>query len=139
MEAEINEYGQSEKECQAAEMPVKKISLAEDETFHPKISAVGTEPVSGYIFLEKYVERRDGVTWNQETENALSDLPVEVIQVTGDEGGGQINHVKKGLKAHHSPDLFHVPHEIGKGASIALSSKIKKAEKDHKKAEMSTW
>jgi len=138
MEAKINEYGQSEKERLAMEMPVKKISIAEDETFHPKICAVGMEPVSGYIFLEKYVERRDGETWNQETENALSDLPVEVIQVTSDEGSGLINHVKKGLKVHHSPDLFHVPHEISKGTSAALSSKIKKAEKDHKKAEMAT-
>ena len=139
MEAKINEYGQSEKERQTAEMPKKKISLAEDETFHPEISAVGTEPVSGYIFLEKYVERRDGVTWNQEIRNALSDLPVEVIQVTGDEGGGQINHVKKGLKAHHSPDLFHIPYEISKGASAALSSKIKKAEKEYEKAGKEIW
>jgi hypothetical protein len=115
-------------------MPKKKISLAEDETFHPKICAVGMEPVSGYIFLEKYVERRDGETWNQETKEALTGLPVEVIQVTSDEGGGLINHVKKGLKAHHSPDLFHVPHEISKGTSVALSSKIKKAEKAHEKA-----
>ncbi len=62
-----------------------------------------------------------------------------MIQVTGDEGGGQINHVKKGLKAHHSPDIFHVSHEIGKGASAALSSKIKKAEKAYEKAGKETW
>ena len=134
MEEKINEYGKFEKERLATEMPEKKISLAEDETFHPKICAVGMEPVSGYIFLEKYVERRDGETWNQETKEALTGLPVEVIQVTSDEGSGLINHVKKGLKAHHSPDLFHVPHEISKGTSVALSSKIKKAEKAHEKA-----
>ncbi len=104
-------------------MPEQKISLTEDETFHPEICAVGMEPVSGYILLEKYVERRDGETWNQESWQALSSLPVEVIQITGDEGSGLVNHVKKGLKVHHSPDLFHVPYEISKCASAALSSK----------------
>ena len=32
-------------------MPAKKISLAEDETFHPQICAVSMEPVSNFIFL----------------------------------------------------------------------------------------
>jgi len=138
METEINEYGQSETERMAKKMSNKKISLTEDETFHPKICAVGMEPVSGYIFLEKYVERRDGETWNQETKQALSGLPVEVIQVTSDEGAGLINHVEKGLEVHHSPDLFHVPHEISKGTSVALSSKIKKVGKEHEKAQKAT-
>jgi hypothetical protein len=62
---------------------------------------------------------------------ALKDLPVEVIQVTSDEGKGLINHTIKGLNAHHSSDCFHVPHEIGKGTSGALASAIKKAEKEY--------
>jgi len=78
------------------------------------------------------------VTWNQETKQALSGLPVEVIQVAGDEGSGLINHIEKGLKVHYSPDLSHVPHEISKGTSVALTSEIKKAEKEYEKAEMAT-
>ncbi len=58
METKINEFGQSEKERLTPKMPKKKISLTEDETFHPEICVVGMEPNSGFIFLEKYVEGR---------------------------------------------------------------------------------
>jgi hypothetical protein len=112
-------------------MPAKKISLAEDETFHPQICAVSMEPVSNFIIVEKYVENREAATWNKVVLEALKDLPVQVIQVASDEGRGLINHTIKGLNAHHSSDCFHVPHEIGKGTSGALASAVKKAEKEY--------
>jgi len=112
-------------------MPAKKISLAEDETFHPQICAVSMEPISNFIVVEKYVENREGETWNRVVLQALRDLPVEVIQVASDEGRGLINHTIKGLNAHHSSDCFHVPHEIGKGTSGTLASAVKKAEKEY--------
>ena len=72
--------------------------MAEDETFHPQICVVAIEPVSNYILVEKYVKHRDGKTWNDVVSQALNDLPVEVIQVTSDEGRGLINHTIKGPK-----------------------------------------
>lgn len=112
-------------------MPAKKISLAEDETFHPQICAVSMEPRSNFIIVEKYVENRESKTWNTVVLQALRDLPVKIIQVTSDEGRGLINHTIKGLNAHHSSDCFHVSHEIGKGTSGALASAVKKAEKEY--------
>lgn len=112
-------------------MPAKKISLAEDETFHPQICAVSMEPVSNFIVAEKYVENREAATWNKVVLQGLKGLPVQVIQVTSDEGRGLINHTIKGLNAHHSSDCFHVPHEIGKGTSGALASAVKKAENEY--------
>ncbi len=115
-------------------MPAKKITLAEDETFHPQICMVAMEPVSNYILVEKYVKHRDGQTWNDVVFQALNGFPVEVIQVTSDEGRGLINHTIKGLNAHHSSDCFHVPHEIGKGTSGALASAVKKVKKEYEVA-----
>ena len=92
------------------------------------------EPVSNFIIAEKYVQNRDGATWNKVVFQALENLPVEVVQVASDEGRGLINHTIKGLNAHHSSDCFHVPHEIGKGTNGALASVVKKAEKEHDKA-----
>ena len=112
-------------------MPAKKISLAEDETFHPQICGVSMEPVSNFIIAEEYIENREAATWNKVVLQALKDLPVQVIQVTSDEGRGLINHTIKGLNAHHSSDCFHVPHEIGKGTSGALASAVKKAENEY--------
>lgn len=138
MEAKINQFGRSEEKRMSSGMPEKKISVALDENFHQDICLVGMEPVSGYIFTEKNVDRRDAETWNKEIKTSLEELPFKVVQGTSDEARGLINHVEKGLNAHHSPDLFHVTHEVSKGASVALSSQIKKAEKNLEKAEKET-
>ena len=125
----IIEFGKAEQERLGPMMRAKKISLASDETFHPDICLVSMEPVSNFILVEKYVEHRDGNTWNSAVEQALENLPVKVIQVASDEGTGLLNHIGKGLNAHHSSDFFHVSYEIGKGSSGALAAAIKKSDK----------
>jgi len=131
MDDSMIEFEESVRPELSQNMPAKKISLAEDETFHPQICAVSMEPVSNFIIVEKYVDNREGETWNAVVLQALRDLPVEVIQVASDEGRGLISHTIKGLNAHHSSDCFHVPHEISKGTSGALASAVKKAEKEY--------
>ena len=125
----IIEFGETEQAKLSQNMPTKQITLASDETFHPQTCLVSIEPVSNFILVEKYVESRDGKTWNSVVKQSLKNLPVKVIQVTSDEGEGLVNHACKGLNVHHSSDCFHVPHEIGKGSSGALASVIKNAEK----------
>jgi hypothetical protein len=134
----IINFEQEERERLSKGMPKKKISLCEDETFHPDICAVAIEPVSNFIIVEEYVEKRFGSTWNQVVEAGISGLPVEVIQVTSDLATGLINHAKKGLGVHHSPDVFHVSNEIIKGTSVALSSKVSKAQKAYEEAQAQT-
>lgn len=138
MDDETIMFGSSESDSLAQQMPSKAITLMEDETFHPEICLVAIEAVSNYIILEKYVEKRDGETWNRSVKEALAGLPVEVIRVTSDEGSGLLNHVKNELKAHHSSDLFHVNQEVGRGTSGALASEIKRAEKSFSAAEKQT-
>jgi hypothetical protein len=130
MDEKIIEFGQQEKEDLAPKMPAKKISLCEDETFHPQICLVAIEPVSNYIMLEEYADNRESATWDNAINQSICGLPVEVIQVTSDEARALISHTTKGLKAHHSSDCFHVSREIGKGTSGALASKVKQAEKE---------
>lgn len=129
MDKSIISFDESEQKRLIVKMPQKWITLCEDETFHPAICMVAMEAVSNFIILEEYVENRNGQTWNKVVGKALEGLPVKVIQVTSDEAKGLINHTEKGLGAHHSPDVFHVPHEIGKGTSGALAGNVKKAEK----------
>ena len=120
----------SERKRLSALMSPKKIVIAEDETFHPATCLVAMELISNYILVERYVEKRDGKTWNSAVNEGLEGLPVEVVKVTGDQGKAIINHAEKELRVHHSPDLFHVQQEIGRGTSGALSSKVKQAEKE---------
>ncbi len=129
MDKAIIAFGESEKNRLVDGMPEKLITLCEDETFHPAICMVAIDAQSNFIILEEYVDKRDAKTWNSVVEKALKGMPVKVIQVASDEAKGLINHTEKGLGAHHSPDVFHVQHEVVKGTSGVLSGAVKKAEK----------
>ena len=131
MDSMLNQFSEMEQSRLSKKMPFKLITLCEDETFIPQPCLVGMEPVSNFILVEEYASDRSGETWNRAVDNALSDLPVKVVQCTSDEAKGLVHHATKGLKGHHSSDLFHVTHEISKGTSAALASKIKHAEKEY--------
>jgi len=128
MEESIIEFSKEESSRLAKEMKPKEITVCQDETFHPETCLVAIEPDSNFILLEKYSGGRKGSDWTEAMQDALKNLPVKIIQSTSDEGKGILHHVKKGLGAHHSPDIFHVQHEIVKGTSGPLAKKIKKAQ-----------
>ena len=128
MEETIVSFGKEEQHRLSEGMPTKSISIVEDETYHHKPCLVAMEPVSNFILLEKYGEKRDAASWNAALDEALVGLPVKVIQSTSDEARGIVNHVEQHLDAHHSPDIFHVQQDITKGTSAAMSAKIRAAQ-----------
>jgi hypothetical protein len=135
MEAEIGVFGKQERARMAAGMAWKKISICEDETFHPETCLVAIEPVSGFILVEKYAEHRDAETWNKAIKQATEGLAVEVIQSCSDEATGILRHVREELGAHHSPDLFHPQQELHKATSLALESQVSQASQEVEQAE----
>ena len=130
LEKEIITFGQEERARLAKVMQQKKISVAEDETFPSGTCLVTIEPVSNFILLECLTDDRKTTTWNQHMQDALSDLPVEVIQCVSDEGKSLLKHAAEGLGAHHSPDLFHIQHDLTKAASAQLQLSVKRAEEN---------
>jgi hypothetical protein len=62
-------------------------------------------------------------------EKALSGLNCQVIQSTSDEAPGLLAYVEHHLGAHHSPDVFHVQHELVKAVSGPLAPKQRAAAK----------
>lgn len=128
MEEAIVDYGKEERERLSKKMPTKKISITEDETFHHKPCLVAIEPVSNFILLEEYGEKRDAQSWNKALDSATAGLPIQIIQSTSDEARGIINHVEQHLGAHHSPDIFHVQQDITRGTSAAMESKVRAAQ-----------
>jgi hypothetical protein len=129
MENAVVEFGEAERERLAKDMEAKQITVCEDETFHPETCLVAIEPVSNYILLEQYADDRQAKTWSRALEDATAGLRVEVIQATSDEGKGLLRHVEVELGAQHSPDVFHVQHEVVKGVGGALASKVRQAER----------
>src|SRR5262249_31781514 len=68
-------------------------------------------------------QTRDHVMWNALMAPALAPLNCRVIQSTSDEAPGLLAYVEHYLEAHHSPDLFHVQHELVKAVSGPMATK----------------
>ncbi len=128
LEQAVVAFGQTERQRLATGMRPKEITICEDETYHPEICLVAIEPVSNFILVEKYAESRNATEWTETIQQATAGLAVKVVQSTSDEGKGIIKHVQDDLGAQHSPDLFHVQHELVRGPSVALASKRRHAE-----------
>jgi len=131
MDEKIIAFEEDERRRLSPKMPQKSITICEDETFHPQICLVAIEPVSNFILVEKYAEDRKTETWDKAVCNAVKNLPVNIVQVASDQSSSLIRHALKSLKVHHSPDCFHVIYEIGKATSIAMASKVRKAEAEY--------
>ena len=127
MEDALVEIGREESERLAGAMKKKEITVCEDETFHPETCLVAIEPVSDYILVEQYAAGRKASDWTEAMAEAMRGLKVKIVQSTSDEGRGLLHHVQEDLGAHHSPDVFHVQHEIFKATSGPLSSRVKQA------------
>ena len=128
LEKAVVEFGQAERQRLAVGMRPKEITVCEDETFHPETCLVAIEPVSNFILVEKYAESRTAKEWTHTMEQATAGLAVKIVQSTSDEGKGIVKHVQEDLGAHHSPDLFHVQHELVRGPSVALANQKRHAE-----------
>jgi hypothetical protein len=114
----------------------KPITLVLDEHFHSVlICLVGMEPVSGFILVEGYHEHRDAVTWKKAIDEGTRDMPLVIFQITSDQAAALICCAEKGLKAAHSPDLFHGQHDLLKPILLPLIRPIQQAEKDLEKVE----
>jgi hypothetical protein len=129
VERAIIDYGDTQHTALASTMAPKSITVCQDETFHPQPCLVAIEPVANFIVLECYDDKRDATTWNAHMAKALAGLPVKVKQSTSDEAKGIISHVRQGLGAHHSPDVFHVQHELGGALARPLAQAVDRNEK----------
>ena len=129
VEQAIVDYQQTELPHLAKDMPRKAITVTKDETFTGGLCLVAIEPVSNFIILEQLAQSRDQDTWNELMAPALAQLNCKVIQSTSDEAPGILAYVEHHLGAHHSPDLFHVQHELSKAVCAPLATKERAADK----------
>ena len=113
----------------AQDMPRKAITITQDETFTGGLCLVTMDPESNFILLEQLAQTRDQTSWNAYMAPALAQLNCQVIQATSDEAPGLLAYVEHYLAAHHSPDLFHVQHELVKAVSSPMATRERAAHK----------
>ena len=129
-------FGKEERVRLGTTMVPRDVTVCEDETFlSAGICLVAIEPVSGFILAERYVEKRDTETWNQELDRATEGLPVTVVQSTADEAKALAAHARD-IGAHHSPDLFHVQNELNRATVLPLLRRAERAAQAHEDAKV---
>src|SRR5262250_2715398 len=131
IEAELSVvvYHQDETARLAPDMPRKDLTVTQDETFTGGLCLVTMDPESHFILLEQLAQTRDQASWNARMAPALAQLNCQVIQATSDEAPGLLAYVEHYLEAHHSPDVFHVQHELVKAVSGPMATKERAAHK----------
>ncbi|HZC01597.1 MAG TPA: DUF6399 domain-containing protein [Gammaproteobacteria bacterium] len=129
IEQAIVDYDQTETPRLAKDMPPKDLSVTQDQTFTSGLCLITMDPESNFIILEQPAQARDQVSWNAWMAPALAQFNCRVIQSTGDEASGLLAYVEHDLEAHHSPDLFHVQHELVKAVSGPMATKERAADK----------
>src|SRR5262244_1554119 len=127
VEQAIVAYGQTEPPRLAKDMPPKDLTVTQDETFTGGLCLITMDPERNFIILEQLAQARDHTTWNDLMAPALAQLNCRVIQSTSDEAPGLLAYVEHYLEAHHSPDLFHVQHELVKAVSGPMATKERAA------------
>jgi Family of unknown function (DUF6399) len=122
-------YHQDETARLAQDMPPKDLTVTQDETFTGGLCLITMDPESNFILVEQLAQARDQTSWNAWMEPALARFNCRVIQSTSDEAPGLLAYVEHYLEAHHSPDLFHVQHELVKAVSGPMAAKARAAHK----------
>lgn len=129
VEEAIVGYHQDETARLATDMPRKDLTVTQDETFTGGLCLITMDPESNFIILEQLAQARDQASWNEWMAPALAQLNCQVIQSTSDEAPGLLAYVEHYLEAHHSPDLFHMQHELVKAVSGPMATKERAAHK----------
>ncbi|MDQ3232228.1 MAG: helix-turn-helix domain-containing protein [Pseudobdellovibrionaceae bacterium] len=122
-------YVAAEQPILQSKMPEKEITVCQDETFTGGLCLVAIEPESGFILLEKKAENRTCETWTTQMSEAMQGMKAKIIQSTSDEGKGLLAYAEHTLGVTHSPDIFHVQHELCKAIAAPIAIKIRRSER----------
>ena len=139
LESDLVAFRDQEQPALARQMKPKTITVVADEHFHSGPPClVGLEPLSGFLLIECYRDRRDADTWKKAIDEGTAGMPVAVVQMTSDLARALICCAEKGLQVAHSPDLFHGQRDLLKPLLLPLTRPIQHAEKDLEKANRQT-
>jgi hypothetical protein len=122
-------YGRDETVRLAKDMPHKDLTVTQDETFTGGLCLITMDPESNFLSVEQLAQAREQTTWHACMAPAFAQFNCQVIQSTSDEAPGLLAYVEHYLEAHHSPDLFHVQHELVKAVSGPMATKERAAQK----------
>ena len=107
---------------------IRPIIGAVDETFLQRMMLVFMDLASGYLVMEEVAVHRTYETWSGLVKARLKTLGAEVSSLVSDRAKALIKLAQTGLDCLSIPDLFHLSHDLAKGYSLAIFSRLRQAQ-----------
>jgi AcrR family transcriptional regulator len=135
LEKKIIEYGQVHQAQGVEAGGAQEIVGGVDETFFEQMVLVMLDLPSGYLIMEEFSGRRSFKSWQEKAEQALQSLTVQVRYLVSDRAKALIKLAVAHFGCRSIADLFHALHEIAKGFSFSIQTRLNQAQKKLEKAD----
>ena len=109
-----------------------------DETFLEQMILVMLDLPSGYLLWEEFSSNRTTPTWRVRVEQVLEPFAAHVRYLVSDRAKPLISLAIPHIGCRRIADLFHVSHEIAKGFSLPIQSRLNHAQKQLQQAQART-
>ena len=134
LEALILEPGAAWEQEGIAQGEIRPVIGAVDETFLQHMMLVFMDLATGYLVMEEGAEDRRFDTWYDRANERLTTLGTGVLYLVSDRAKALIKLAHTGLGCLSIPDLFHLSHDLAKGYSLAIFSRLRQAKGDLEQA-----
>jgi hypothetical protein len=134
LEALILETGAAWEQEGIAQGEIRPVIGAVDETFLQHMMLVFMDLATGYLVMEEGAEDRRFDTWYDRANERLTTLGTGVLYLVSDRAKALIKLAHTGLGCLSIPDLFHLSHDLAKGYSLAIFSRLRQAKGDLEQA-----
>lgn len=113
---------------------IRPVIGAVDETFLQRMMLVFMDLVTGYLLMEEIAPDRSYETWFERANARLQTFGAHVSHLVSDRAKALIKLAQKGFGCLSIPDLFHVSHDLAKGYSLSLFSRLRQAKREFDQA-----
>jgi hypothetical protein len=113
---------------------IRPVIGAVDETFLQRMMLVFMDLATGYLLMEEIAADRSYETWFERANTRLKMFGVEVSYLVSDRAKALIKLAHKGLGCLSIPDLFHLSHDLAKGYSLSIFSRLRQAKREFDQA-----
>jgi hypothetical protein len=107
---------------------IRPVIGAVDETFLPRMMLVFMDLASGYLWMEEVAVDRSYATWHDGINARLKTFGIGVAYLVSDRAKALIKLAQTGLGCLSIPDVFHLSHELAKGYSLGIFSRLRQAQ-----------
>ena len=120
---------------------IRPVIGAVDETFLQRMMLVFMDLASGYLLMEEVAVDRSYDTWYDGINARLKTFGIGVSYLVSDRAKALIKLAHTGLGCLSIPDLFHLSHELAKGYSLSIFSRLRQAQQalTHARQRLEAW